>query len=154
LRAAHQLLTDRAHPKGKQPLRSAVDPDAHRLQHGGWHTGYFLDVALDADSEIITAVNVLPGGSNEGADVTTLLSHEQQVHGNQVQAVSQDGAGFQGEVLRALTDPEGLHVDVFVPPPKPKTQERPGFTAAQFTRDATQTTLTCPAGQSTRKRRR
>jgi transposase len=154
LQAAHQLLADRVNPKGKQPLRSAVDPDAHRLKHGGWHTGYFLDVAMDADSEIITAVNVLPGGSNEGADVTTLLTHEQKVHGNKVQAVSQDGAGFQGAVLRALTDPAGLNVEVFVPPPKPKTQERPGFTPEQFTLDTTQTTLTCPAGHRTDKRRR
>jgi transposase len=154
LEAAHQLLADQANPKGKQPLRSAVDPDAHRLQHRGWHTGYFLDVAMDADSEIITAVNVLPGGSNEGADVTTLLAHEKKVHGNKVQAVSQDGAGFQGEVLRALTDPVGLNVEVFVPPPKPSTPERPGFTPEQFTLDASQTTLTCPAGHRTRKRRR
>ena len=154
LQSAHQLLADRANPKGKQPLRSAVDPDAHRLKHGGWHTGYFLDVAMDADSEIITALNVLPGGSNEGADVTTLLTHEESVHGNEVQAVSQDGAGFQGAVLRALTDPAGLNVEVFVPPPKPKIQERPGFTAEQFTLDATQTTLTCPAGHTTHKRRR
>jgi transposase len=152
LQAAHQLLADRDHPKGKQPLRSAVDPDAHRLKHWGWHTGYFLDVAMDADSEIITAVNVLPGGSNEGADVTTLLSHEESVHGNQVQAVSQDGAGFQGPVLRALTDPTGLNVEVFVPPPK--VRERQGFSPEQFTLDAAQTTLTCPAGQTTQKRRR
>src|SRR6185295_9581851 len=150
LRAAHQLLTDRAHPKGKQPLRSAVDPDAHRLKHGGWHTGYFLDVAMDADSEIITAVNVFPGGSNEGADVTTLLRHEEQVHGNEVQAVSQDGAGFQGPVLRELTDPQGLNIEVFVPP----AQQQPwkGFRPEQFTVDSAGTTLTCPAGQTTQTR--
>jgi transposase len=152
LRAAHQLLADQDDPKGKQHLRSAVDPDAHRLKHGGWHTGYFLDVAMDADSELITALNVFPGGSNEGADVTTLLRHEESVHGNEVQAVSQDGAGFQGPVLRELTDPAGLNVEVFVPPPK--LQERPGFAPEQFTLDAAGTTLTCPAGQTTQRRRR
>jgi transposase len=154
LQAAHQLLADQANPKGKQPLRSAVDPDAHRLQHHGWHTGYFLDVAMDADSEIITALNVLPGGSNEGANVTTLLRHEEKVHGNKVAAVSQDSAGFQGPVLRDLTDPAGLQVEVFVPPRQPMTPERAGFTVKQFTLDAAQKTLTCPAGQSTTKRRR
>jgi transposase len=152
LRAAHQLLADDANPKGKQPLRSAVDPDARRLKHGGWHTGYFLDVAMDADSEIITALNVLPGGSNEGADVTTLLSHEERVHGNDVQAVSQDGAGFKGPVLRALTEPTGFHVEVFVPPRQPPAWQ--GFAPEQFTLDAAKTTLTCPGGATTQKRRR
>src|SRR5262249_10900775 len=116
LQAAHQLLSDHDHPGGKQPLRSAVDPDARRVTHVGWHRGYLLDVAMDADSEIITALNVLPGGSNEGADVTTLLAHEESVHGNDVEAVSLDGAGYQGPVLRALTEPPGPQVEVFVPP--------------------------------------
>src|SRR5207247_8925872 len=151
LQAAHQLLDDQDNPTGKQPLRSAVDPDAHRLKHQGWHTGYFLDVAMDADSEIITALNVLPGGSNEGADVTHLLQHEQEVHGNQGEAVSQDGAGFQGPGLRTLTDPAGLNVEVFVPPAK--VAERAGFTPEQFTVDTSGTT-TCPAGQTTSRRRR
>lgn len=152
LEAAHQLLADRDNPKGKRPLRSAVDADARRVNHGGWHTGYLLDVAMDADSDIITALNVLPGSSNEGADVTTLLRHEEEVHHNDVQAVSMDGAGHQGPVLRELTDPNGLNVAVFVPP-----REQPAtglFSAEQFTLDATGTTLTCPGGQTTTTRRR
>ncbi len=152
VQAAHQLLADRDDPHGKQPLRSAVDPEARRVKHQGWHTGYLLDVAMDADSELITAVNVLPGGSNEGADVTTLLAQEERAQGNDVQAVSLDGAGYQGPVLRALTGPDGPHVEVFVPPPaEPPTGL---FPAEQFTLDATQTTLTCPAGQTTTRRRR
>jgi hypothetical protein len=152
LQAAHQLLADRDDPQGKRPLRSAVDPDARRVNHGGWHTGYLLDVAMDADSDLITALNVLPGSSNEGADVTTLLRHEESVHHNDVQAVSVDGAGHQGPVLRALMDPQGLNVEVFVPPPD---QQPTGlFTAEQFTLDATATTLTCPGGQTTTTRRR
>jgi transposase len=150
---AHHLLADRDDPKSQRPLRSAVDPDARRVKHGGWHTGYLLDVAMDADSQILTAVQVLPGSSNEGANVTALLRHEEAVHGNDVQAVSVDGAGHQGPVLRELTDPAaGLGVEVFVPP---REQQPAGvFTAEQFTLDAAGTTLTCPAGQMTSKRRR
>ena len=152
LQASHQLLADRDDPHGKQPLRSAVDPDARRVHHQGWHTGYLLDVAMDADREIITAVNVLPGGDNEGADVTHLLAHEEHVHGNDVQAVSLDAAGYQGPVLRALTEADGPQVEVFVPA---RAEPQTGlFTAAQFTLDATQTVLTCPGGQTTQKRRR
>jgi transposase len=152
LRAAHQLLDDHENPKGKQPLRSAVDVDARRVHHQGWHTGYLLDVAMDADSEIVTALNVLPGGSNEAADATTLLAHEEQVHGNAIQAISMDGAGYKGPLLRELTDPRGLNVEVFVPP---RDDQPTGlFTAEAFTLDASQTTLTCPGGQTTTKRRR
>jgi hypothetical protein len=107
---------------------------------------------MDADSEIITAVHVLSAHNHEGADVTTLLSHEEQAHGNDVQAVSMDGAGYQGPVLREWTKPDGLHVEVFVPPTTPK--ETGLFTPEQFTLDATKTILTCPGGQTTTKRRR
>jgi len=152
LQAAHHLLADHDDPHGKQPLRSAVDQDARRLHHKGWHTGYLLDVAMDADSEIVTAINVLRGGDNEGADVSHLLAHEEQVHGNDVQAVSLDAAGYQGPVLRALTEASGPQVEVFVPA---RAEPQTGlFTADQFTLDATQTVLTCPAGQTTQKRRR
>lgn len=152
LHLAHQVLADRDDPKAPQPLRSLVDRDARKGQHRGWYDGYLLDVAMDADSDLVTAVNVLPAGSNEGADVTTLLRHEEQAHGNDVQAVSLDGAGFQGPVLRELTDPDGLHVEVFVPPPA--VPARAGFAPEQFTLDAAGTTLTCPAGQTTPRRKR
>src|SRR5262249_25459176 len=61
-------------------------------------------------------------------------------------------AGFQGPVLRELTDPEGLNVEVFVPPAQP--QPWAGFPPEQFTVAAAGTTLTCPAGQTTQRRRR
>jgi hypothetical protein len=100
-----------------------------------------------------TALNVLPGGANEGADVETLLRREEQAHDNDVQAVSLDGAGFQGPLLRTLTDPqEGLQVEVFVPPPKPAATTT--FGPEQFTLSADQQTLRCPAGQTATFRRR
>ena len=36
--------------------------------------------------------------------------------GNDVQAISIDGAGYRGPVLRELTDPDGLNLAVFTPP--------------------------------------
>ena len=150
LRLAHQVLQDR--DSGEQTVRSVVDPEARHGKHGGWYDGYLLDAAMDADSEILTAVNVLSAHDNEGADVTTLLHHEEQVHANDVQAVSMDGAGYQGPVLRELTKPDGLNVEVFVPPTAP--QETGLFTPEQFTLNATKTTLTCPSGQTTTMRKR
>ena len=45
-------------------------------------------------------------------------SHQEEAaQGNDVQGLSMDGAGYNGPVLRELTDPEGLNLDVTVPPP-------------------------------------
>ena len=49
--------------------------------------------------------------------------------------------------LRELSDPEGLDVEVFVPPVIPP--ESAGFTPEDFTLDEAGTTLTCPAGRQT-----
>jgi hypothetical protein len=128
------------------------DPDARRAKHGSFYVGYLVDVSMDADSQIITAMNVLPGGANEGADAERLLRQEEATHGNDVEAISMDGAGYQGPVLHTLTDPEGLNVEVFTPPREPVAKRE--FQAEQFTLSEDKKTLTCPAGQTATSRRR
>jgi IS5 family transposase len=142
---AHKILADRDEPKAGDKVISAQDPEARRGKHGDFYDGYLLDVAMDADSQIVTAVNVLPANGDEGADATHLIRQEEQAHGNDVQALSIDGAGYRGAVLRELT--QQLNVEVFVPP----TQRiaLPVFPAEAFTLSADGTTLTCPAGQTT-----
>jgi len=71
---------------------------------------------MDADSQIITALNVLPANGDEGGDAAHLIQQEETAHGNDVEAVSIDGAGYRGTVLRELTDPDGLNLQVFTPP--------------------------------------
>jgi len=154
LALAHKILGDRAQPKAKDQVLSVQDPDARRGMHGGYYEGYLLDIAMDADSEIITAVNVLPANGDEGADTATLIRQEEQAQGNDVAGVSVDGAGFRGTVLRELTDPHGLNLEVFTPPSA--TPPAPGFAAEQFTLTEVggRPTLTCPAGQTTQSRDR
>jgi IS5 family transposase len=150
LSLAHKVLADRDDPQAGDKVISAHDPEARRGKHGDFYDGYLLDVAMDADSELLTALNVLPANGNEGADAVHLLKQEEQAHGNDVQALSMDGAGYRGELLRELTDPHGLAVEVFVPP-----TERPPptvFGPEQFALSADGQTLTCPAGQTTRNR--
>jgi transposase len=153
VRLAHQVLLDRE-PKSKDSKRDEIgsvdDPDARRGKHGEWYTGYLVDVAEDADSEIITAVNVLPANGDEGADAATLITQEEQAHGNDVEAVSIDGAGFRGDVLRELSDPRRLSLEVITPPPA----EPAGtvFTPEVFVLDPTGEELTCPNGVKTRAR--
>ena len=152
LALTHKVLADRDDPDGGDKVVSVQDPDARWGMHGSYYTGYLVDVATDADSELITAVNVLPANGDEGGDAAELLRQEETAHGNDVEAMSIDGAGFRGSVLRELTDPQGLNVEVFTPP----TERIPltVFGPDDFTLSDDGKTLTCPAGQSTTRRER
>lgn len=152
---AGKLLVDYDHPKAGDRLASAVDPEARTGMHGGYFVGYLLDLAIDADSEIITAVNVLPGNGGEAADAVALIRQEETAQGNDVEGISIDGAGYNGPVLRELTDPAGLNLEVTVPPPQPA--PRATFGPERFTLQVLadgRCEVTCPAGQTTRQRER
>ena len=153
LALAHKVLADRAEPKAKDQVRSVVDPEARRNKHGEWYDGYLVDMSLDADSELITAVNVLAANADEAADAHHLIASEEQAQGNRVQAISLDGAGFRGDILRDLSDRAGLALDVYVPPSAP-TNTGDYFTPADFQVDAEGMLLRCPAEQETFRRQR
>jgi Transposase DDE domain len=154
LALAHKVLADREDPEAKDKVRSVHDPDARCGFHHGYFDGYLLDVAMDADSELLTAINVLPGNGDEGVDAGHLIRQEEQAHHNDVEAISIDGAGYRGTVLRELTDPAGLNLEVFTPP----TEAPPSvvFGPERFTLTVLDEgpTLTCPAGATTRQRER
>lgn len=153
LAVAFKLLADRADPEAGDRLASAIDPDARNGKHGQFYVGYLVDVAMDADSEIITAVNVLPANGAEAADAATLIHQEEEAQGNDVQGLSMDGAGYNGPVLHELTDPEGLNLEVTVPPPS--LPERTTFGPERFALtvlDDGSRVLTCPNGQTSRPR--
>jgi len=153
LAVAHKVLADREHPDGEDRLLSAVDPDARTGQHQGFFDGYLLDISIDADSELITALNVLPGNGDEAGDAEVLIQAEEEAHQNDIEQLSMDGIGWRGNVLRILSDPEGLNVDVYVPP-RGRQSDGDRFTPDEFTLNETGTTLTCPSGQETSARYR
>jgi transposase len=144
---AHKVLADRDDPQGGDQLLSVHDADARRGKHGGFYHGYLLDVAMDADSELITSLNVLAANGDEGADAARLIEQEEQAQGNDVTALSMDGAGYRGPVLRQLRDPDGLHLLVFTPPSQ--LVSLPVFAVEQFQLSGDGQSLTCPAGQTT-----
>ena len=154
LALAHKILADRDYPQAGDKVLSVHDADARRGMHGDWYDGYLVDIAMDADSEIITALNVLPANGNEGGDAAYLIAQEEQAQGNDVAAVSIDGAGYRGTVLRELTDPEGLNLEVFTPPSQVPSAQ--GFPPERFALQVIegQPTLTCPAGKTTSNRER
>jgi IS5 family transposase len=149
---AHQILDDQEHPKDGDRVRSITDPDARRSKHGEWFDGYKVDISLDPDSEIITELNVLPANGDEAVDTVDLIRQEEEAHGNDIEAVSIDGVGNNGPMLRELEDPNGLNVDTYVPPAKERATEL--FTPADFAEDVEQGSLTCPAGQTSQYRQR
>jgi IS5 family transposase len=150
---AHKVVQDREQPDPPDRLVSVHDADARWGEHHGLYAGYKLDVAQDADSGLITAVNVIPANGDEARDATTLIEREEQAQGNDVQALSIDGIGFIGPCLREWTDPRGLNLEVIVPPP-PVEPPDGCFTAEQFTLNEAGDALTCPGGQTTRQRQR
>jgi transposase len=151
-RLAHKILADQEDPDAGDRTLSTVDPDARRGKHGSWYDGYMVDVLVDADSELITEVNVLPANGDEAADAGELIRQEEEAQGNDVEALSMDGAGFRGAVLRELEDPEGLAVNTFVPPKKqpPATL----FTPQDFAEAPEHRIVTCPAGKTSHYRER
>jgi IS5 family transposase len=148
---AHKILHDQEHPKAGDKTRSTVDPDARRGKHGDWYDGYLLDIIVDADSQIITQINVLPANGEEAADAIELIRGEEAAHGNDVDSLSIDGAGYNGPVLRELEAPEGLAVNTFVPPKKEPASET--FTPDNFVEDETGAVI-CPAGKKSRYQER
>ena len=64
-----------------------------------------------------------------------------------------DGAGYNGPLLRELTNPEGLNLDMTVPPPTlaPRTTFGPERFSLKVI-DAQHGEVTCPNGQTTRQR--
>jgi len=154
LATAHKLLADQDDPDGQDRLRSAVDGDARLGKHGDYYDGYAFDISLDPDSELLTALNLLPANGDEAADARTLIEAEQKVHGNQVQALSIDSVGFQGKVLRDLSDPETLNLTVYVPPHAQGIQDTPYFKPDDFQISPDGRRLMCPNEQETDRRHR
>jgi hypothetical protein len=131
-------------------LGEALHPEARKGWHHQWFTGYLLDVAMDADSAFITAIDVSPAGADEAANATGLIRQEEQAQGNDIATLSIDGIGFRGDLIEQWSDPEGLNLEVIVPPTEPAPAG--GLPPEAFALDAAGQTLTCPAGQTTQSR--
>jgi transposase len=139
---AEKILRDRDHPEDGRKTLSVTDPEARRGKHGEWYDGYVTDILLDPDSSLITQVHVLEAGGDEAKDAVEMVRNEEAVHGNDIENLSIDGAGFNGEMLRALDE---MGVTTFVPPKTVPASTR--FSADEFTLNAENTAVVCPTGQ-------
>ncbi len=149
---ARKVLGGYDNPDAPGKIRSTVDPDARRGKHGEYYDGYMVDVLIDADSELITAVNVMPANGNESADALVLLEQEKSAHGNDVEKMSIDGAGYDGPVIRELESPEGGDVEVFVPSKESTNGGK--FTSEEFELSEDGSHVTCPGGEQSQYKQR
>src|SRR3954470_22055011 len=125
---------------------TGVDPDArhgHKTQARGFD-GYKGHVAVDPDSEIITATTVTPGNAGD-ASVAEDLIDDLVDDGPRGAKVYGDSAYGTGEFQQHLND-HGIESGCRSQPPAP----RPGglFTKGDFTIDLDHDTVTCPAGET------
>ncbi len=154
LATARKVVGDRE-PKAKDKLLSLVDPEMRRSRHGDYYAGYLLDLTIDADSELICALDVLPANGDEAVNARALIDSERAAHGNRIEGLSIDGIGFNGPVIKDLSEaPEGPQLTVYVPP-KPDWSATPElFQAADFQLNEAGDEVRCPQGETTRTRHR
>ncbi len=150
----HKVLNDRE-PDAKDKVRSLVDHDVRTGKHGDYYDGYLLDVSMDADSELLCALEVLPANGDEAANAKQLIAREEQAHGNDVASLSIDRIGYRGDVLAELSDAaDGPQLLVYVPPidwtvPAPEL-----FQPEVFILNDTRDEVHCPGGATSRTRKR
>jgi len=154
LALAHKVLNDRE-PEAKDRLLSLADRDARTGKHGDYYDGYLLDVSLDADSELICAVEVLAANGDEGANAKHLIASEEQAQGNDIVSLSVDRIGYRGDVLAELSDEaDGPQLTVYVPPIDWTPPAAELFQPADFLLNEAGTEVRCPGGVRTSTRMR
>ena len=141
LRIARKVAADR--------MISTVDPQArhgHKTSHRGFD-GYKGHIAIDPDSEIITATQVTPGNTGDAGPAADLIAELTDPPADAPgaapdgePAVYGDAAYGAGEVLERLHD-AGIDVKTKVQPPNAPAGM---FTKDQFTIDLGAGTVTCP----------
>lgn len=142
IRIARRVARDR--------VISTVDPDARHGHKTNAHAfdGYKGHIAIDPDSELITATVVTPGNAGDASVVTELLAAELAADEASVEpdteplTVYGDSAYGAGPVLATLED-AGAVSRCKVQPPSGVAGH---FTKDDFTVDLEARTVTCPAG--------
>jgi IS5 family transposase len=131
---------------------STVDPEArhgHKSSARGFD-GYKAHVALDPDSEIVTATDVTPGNGGDAAVAPGLLEADLADTDERPLTVYGDSGYGSGELLAALEEAGSvLRVKA-----QPASSVGGRFTSDDFAIGHAAGTVTCPAGRTVALRRR
>jgi hypothetical protein len=107
--------------------------------------GHKAAVATDTDSQLITAVAVLPGNAQDHEQALALVEQSEAETGGMVAETHADGAYGDGQTRQVFAD-AGRRLVAKVP----AEQNGGRFTKGDFTLDLVAGTCTCPRGQQTR----
>ncbi len=129
----------------KDRIPSAHDPEQRHghKSHGKSFTGHKAAVAVEVESQLITAVEVVAGNASDGESAQELVEASEENTGGVVEQVLGDTAYGSMEVREHLGERE-------VVAPTVPAGGRPGFTKADFHIDVEVALVRCPAGQETR----
>ena len=126
-----------------RPPIEAVERLSYKSSSRGFD-GYKGHLALDPDSELVTATAVTPGNAGDAAVAGELLADDMDATGEASLAVYADAAYGSGELLAALED-AGATLRVKVQPPVAIGGR---FRKDDFAIDLEAGTATCPAGRT------
>lgn len=111
--------------------------------------GHKLGVAVDVESQVITAVDVMAGSAKDDEDSLELAEQSQQATGLEVEAALGDCAYGSGPNRQRF---EEAGIPLLAKVPAQSSSER--FSKQEFEIDLERMTCRCPAGQVTSKLRR
>lgn len=106
--------------------------------------GHKAAIATDTESQLITAVEVVPGNVHDSETATVLVDASERNTGNAVEVAIGDCA-FGTAAVREQFEPRDTELIAKIP----KAPQRDHFTKHDFTIDVENNHVTCPAGQMT-----
>ncbi len=132
----------------KDRMMSVHDPE---MRHGHKSSsrrfdGHKAAIVVDTDSQLITAVEVLPGNAPDNLGALELVERSEANTGVPVEEALGDAAYGDGDTRQAFAD-AGRTLIAWVP----GRPNRKHFPKEDFRIDLEEVTCTCPAGQVTRK---
>jgi IS5 family transposase len=151
LAAAVRRQGPRRAGRGRDGLVSEVDPEARwsGKGRGQLYAGYKEQLAVDADSEIITAVEVRPANVDDSELLVEVVQGHEQATGSKPEAVTADSKYHSGENRQELARRE---IEDFVAVPTAKGHKRGEFSASDFGVEYNARSepwrVTCPGGQT------
>jgi len=127
----------------KDRMVSVTDPE---MRHGRKSCqqrfdGHKASVAADAETGLITDVDILPGNAHDSQNVVQLVERSEEAVGDKVETVIGDSAYGAGGVRQQMAE-AGRQVVAKVPP-RPRTGK---FTKEDFQIDLKNDRVICPAG--------
>ena len=132
----------------KDRMMSVHDPEMRHGHKSGSRRfdGHKAAIVVDTDSQLITAVEVLPGNAPDNLGALELVERSEANTGVPVEEALGDAAYGDGDTRQAFAD-AGRTLIARVP----GRPNRKHFPKEDFRIDLEEVTCTCPAGQVTRK---